>query len=310
MLGLIADRSAPEGIALREVTDPAPAPRQALVEVRAISLNRGEIRNLDRREQGTVVGWDLAGVVAEPAADGSGPGEGARVAGMIGGGGAWAQRAAVGTDVLAELPDGISFEDAAALPIAGLSAVRLLAVAGSVLGKRVLVTGAAGGVGRFAVQLAHRAGAHVTGVVRDRSRGEGLRELGADELITEFTRDGEGSYDVILESVGGESLGAALHRVAAAGLVISFGASSPDEARFVPSAFYRRPGARLYGFMIFDELARHGTGVADLRFLAEEVAAGRLETGVSLIASWRDADGAVRALIDRRVRGKAVLRID
>ena len=62
---------------------------------------------------------------------------------------------------------------------------------GNLYGRRVLVTGAAGGVGRFAVQLASRAGAHVTGVVRDPSRGEGLRELGADELITESTPDGD-----------------------------------------------------------------------------------------------------------------------
>ena len=85
--------------------------------------------------------------------------------------GAWAELAAVGTDWLAELPDAVSFEQAAALPVAGMTALRALEVGGFVLGKRVLVTGASGGVGRFAIQLAKLAGAHVTAIAR---RTEGL----------------------------------------------------------------------------------------------------------------------------------------
>jgi NADPH2:quinone reductase len=310
MLALVADRATPEGLSLREVTDPSPAPNQALVEVRATSLNRGEVRGLAQRQEGTVVGWDLAGVVREPAADGSGPPSGARVVGLLGDGGAWAQLAAVPTELLAELPDEVSFEDAAVLPIAGLTALHLLEVAGNVLDKRLLITGAAGGVGRIAIQLAHRAGARVTGIVRNEARGEGLRELGADELITELTPDGGKDWDVIFESVGGASLGAALNRVASGGIVISFGASAPEPATFDVPGFYRRPAARLYAFMIFDELAATRTGAADLRLLAEEIAAGRLDPGVSVVESWREYGSVIEALMDRRVDGKAVLLID
>ena len=117
-----------------------------------------------------------------------------------------------GTDLLAELPDDVSFEAASTLPVAGITAIRALEVGGALLGRRVLVTGAAGGVGRLAIQLAHRAGAHVTGVVRNAERGAGLRELGADELITTLEPDGE-NFDLLLESVGGASLAAALTRV-------------------------------------------------------------------------------------------------
>jgi NADPH:quinone reductase len=309
VLALVTDRSGPEGLALAEVEDPVPEPGEALVDVRAISLNRGEVRGLDARPQGVVHGWDLAGVVRRSAADGTGPGEGARVVGLLGRG-AWAQVAAVPTSTLAELPDSVSFETAAALPVAGLTAMRMLAVAGSLLGRRLLVTGAAGGVGRFAVQLGRRAGAHVTGVAAGEERARGLRELGAEEVITEFEPEGEAAYDVILESVGGASLAAALQRVAPRGIVVAFGNSSREPTSFDASRFYSRDGARVYAFRIFPELAREGGGSDDLRFLAEEVAAGRLDPQISLTGSWREPGPAIAALLERRVAGKAVLTVD
>ena len=133
MRALIARPSAAGGIELGEVEAPIPAPDDALVEVRAVSLNRGEARYLPNRQEGTVHGWDVAGVVRDAAADGSGPPAGARVVGLVDEG-AWAELAAVPTRRLAELPDGVSFEDAATLPVAGLTAVRTLDVAAPVLG--------------------------------------------------------------------------------------------------------------------------------------------------------------------------------
>jgi NADPH:quinone reductase len=309
MLGLVVDHSAPDGLRLTEVPDPIPASDEALVEVRAFSLNRGELRTLGARPEGRVHGWDVAGVVRQPAADGSGPPAGARVAALIAGG-AWAQLAAVPTRWMGEMPDAVSFEDAAALPVAGVTAVRILDVAGNLLGRRVLITGASGGVGRIAVQLARRAGAHVTGVVGSRERGEGLRELGADELITDLAADDSDRYDVIVESVGGPSLAAALGRVAPWGIVISFGNSSGEETSFNVSPFYNLPGASLRGLRVWPEIDRHQSGPADLRLLGQLVAAGELDPQVTLTGSWREPGPAIRALLERRVRGKAVLTID
>jgi NADPH:quinone reductase len=308
MRALVARPSAPNGVELGEVEAPSPRPGDALVEVRAVSLNRGEARYLPRRQEGTVHGWDVAGVVRQAAADDSGPGEGARVVGLVDEG-AWAELAAVPTLRLAELPSGTSFEDAATLPVAGLTALYGLAAGAPLLGRRVLVTGAAGGVGRFAVQLAHRGGAHVTAVARTPERAEGLRELGADEVVDELKPEGD-AIDVILESVGGASLAAALGRVAPEGTVVAFGISSGEPTTFDVSSFYPHAGARLYALRVFDEIARRGSAVPDLRFLAEEVAAGRLDTQISLTSSWREAGAALDALVGRRVRGKAVLTID
>src|SRR5947209_10390970 len=115
MRALVSSRTAP-GMELGDAPDPRPARDEALVEVRAISLNRGEVMRVEGSEPGIVWGWDLAGVVRDQAPDGSGPSPGERVVGLKQRG-AWAELAAVRTDVLADLPDGVSFEQAATLPV-------------------------------------------------------------------------------------------------------------------------------------------------------------------------------------------------
>ncbi len=305
MLALVS-RQDPPYAELAEVTDPEPGPDHAVVSVEAVSLNRGEVRRLERMEAGTIAGWDLAGTVSWSATDGSGPKAGARVVGLMQVG-AWAERVAVPTEFLSELPDGISFEQAATLPVAGLTALRGLEIGGYVVGKRVLITGASGGVGRFAIQLAKLAGAHVTAVAR---RSEGLTELGADEVLPELSASGD-TFDVILDAIGGPVLGAALQRVAPRGRVISFGATVTEPVSFpTRELFSRAPGAQLHGLYIFDEVEHTRSAPADLRRLADLVVAGRLDPQIDVTTSWTEAAGAIQALLDRRVAGKAVLTID
>ena len=305
MRALVSKRSTPFA-ELADVPDPTPLPGEALVEVKAFSLNRGETRRLEQLQPGTVTGWDLAGTVRQAAADGSGPPEGARVVGLMDAG-AWAELAAVKTERLAALPDGITLEEAAALPVAGLTALRSLEVAGFMLGKRVLVTGASGGVGRFAIQLAKLAGAHVTGISR---RTEGLKELGADELAPEIDLDGP-IYEAILDAVGGPVLGAALQRVAPGGTVVSFASTVTDLVSYPSREFFARaPRAQLYAFFLFDIIDHTRSGATDLRRLADLVANKRLDPQIDLTLSWTDAGQAIEALLDRRVNGKAVLTVD
>jgi NADPH:quinone reductase-like Zn-dependent oxidoreductase len=102
---------------------------------------------------------------------------------------------------LAVLPEHLDAVTAAALPLAGLTATRLLRAAGSVIGRRLLITGASGGVGHYVVELAANSGAEVTAVSASTSRGARLAELGANVVTS--VDDAEGTFDVVMESPGG-----------------------------------------------------------------------------------------------------------
>lgn len=291
---------------IEEVAEPDPGPGEALVQVEAVAVNRGELRLMGSRPQGWRPGQDVAGTVVASAANGSGPGEGTRVVAWPEQGG-WAERVAVPTSHLAVLDAIVSAPEAATLPIAGVTALRALRLGGDIQHKKVLVTGAAGGVGRFAVELAAGAGAVVTGVAASAARSDGLESLGADLVVNEIGQ-AEGPFDLILESVGGPSLETAIRLVSPGGTVVIFGNSSNEAAPVSFGDFRGHAGARIEAFFVY-ESGEPPSFDEDLQLLADMVASGALHPQVGLAVPWTEANAAFAALADRKVNGKAVLLV-
>ena len=125
-----------------------------------------------------MIGWDVVGVVEAPARDGSGPAKGTRVVGISRRMQGWAELIALPTTDIAAIPDKVSDADAATLPVAGLTALYALERCERLLASRVLITGATGGVGYFACQLARLMGAHVTAVLRRTNQEALAKSLG------------------------------------------------------------------------------------------------------------------------------------
>jgi NADPH:quinone reductase-like Zn-dependent oxidoreductase len=308
---VVVDHDSPNRLVLREVEAADPNPSEALVRVAAISLNRGEVRRATTLDEpGARPGWDLAGTIEQSAADGTGPSEGTRVVGFIPSG-AWAERVSVPTDALAELTDNVSFEQASTLPVEGLTALYALEKGGGLVGKRVLVTGASGGAGLFALELARMSGAQVVALIRRQEHIELVREAGAHEVA--IAEDGAaaaeyGSYDLILESVGGTVLGNVLSMLAPKGTCVSFGVSGGPETTFDVRTLFVTGGASLYGFILFHEMLAHpaSEGLARLAKLVDE---GHLTPRIEVVADWTEIGDVAARLMDRDFTGKAVLRV-
>ncbi|MEE4546609.1 zinc-binding dehydrogenase [Streptomyces sp. V4-01] len=296
-------------VLLGEAPEPEPAPGEAVVSVEAYSVNRGETYQLDGGLDRTWAGWrpgkDVAGTVLRAAADGSGPAAGRRVVAHPPAYG-WAERVAVPATGLAELPDAVDAVTAAALPLAGITALRLLRAAGPLAGRRVLVTGASGGVGHYVTELAAASGAELTAVTATAERGARLLQLGAAELVSSV--DGAtGRYDVVLESVGGASLPAALARLAPGGLLVWFGQASRTPVTLDFFDFFGGPDqARIAHF---DYTASDRTYGQDLATLVRLVAAGRLHPEIGTVRDWARTADVIADLRGRRVRGNAVLTV-
>jgi NADPH:quinone reductase len=310
MRAVLVDERAPANLSLGEAEEPKPTPSEALVRVSAISLNRGEVRRAQTAEAGFRPGWDLAGVVEQTAEDGTGPRAGARVVGLLPLG-AWAEFTAVPTSSLTELPEGVAFADAVTLPVAGLTALYALEKGGGLLGCSVFVTGASGGVGLFALQLARMSGARVVALVRREEHEALARNAGAHEVAIgedATTARQFGPYHLVIESVGGKVLGDVLGMLAPEGTCVSVGVTAAAETTFNVRDFYLTGGARLYGFILFHEVLTKPASNGLAR-LARLVAEGRLKSHISIEASWEEVGDVAQKLLGRSYTGKAILNV-
>jgi NADPH:quinone reductase len=183
--------------------------------------------------------------------------------------------------------------------------LRTLRFGDPLLGRRVLITGAGGGVGTLAVQLAVRAGARVTAVARASST-ETMRALGAHETIDQVS-DAQGRHHLILESVGGASLAAALERIGPGGTIVVFGNSSREPTTFSFATFRQAQNARIQSFFSFTSGPEEAFA-PDLTLLAGLVAEGALRPQIT-VRDWDQINIVAAELEARKLPGKAVFRI-
>ncbi|MCX4906539.1 zinc-binding dehydrogenase [Streptomyces sp. NBC_00878] len=293
---------------LGEVDLPTPQRHEVLIRVTDVALNRADFLYLSDPSTTFRPGIDAAGVVAKAAVDGSGPSEGSRVALHLPSGGGAAEYVAASADRLAVIPDNVDSASAAALPLGGLVAQRLLALAGPLEGRRILATGVGGGVGQVLIQLAVAEGAEITAVAAQGQPTDHMAALGA-KIALDIDAVEDTAFDIVLESVGGDLGSKTAHKLRPGGQFLWFGQASGSP---ITLDFFRQvqggTSLTLRHFVYGD-----GDGsrdAQDMNALLDLASQGKLQVEIGRRDNWAVADSLLKEMAAGRLRGKAVLDVD
>jgi NADPH:quinone reductase-like Zn-dependent oxidoreductase len=320
---IIQDRFGPaDGLELRDIQTPEIGATEVLVRVRAAGVDRGVWHVMTglpypirlagygfRAPKQAVPGTDLAGTVVSVGADVTGLAPGDEVFGT--GTGTYAEYARARADQLAPKPASLSFEQAAVVPASGVTALRALRDRGAVQpGQHVLVIGASGGVGTFAVQLAKAFGAQVTGVCST-TKVDLVRSLGADHVV-DYTREDFAAtgtrYDLILDIGGNSSLSRLRRALTPTGTLVIVGGETSGKWL---GGTDRQVRAMVLSAFVGQKLGTFVAAVtqADLLVLARLAEEGRLTPAVDRSFSLAEAPKAIRHVEEGHARGKVVVLI-
>jgi len=312
----------PDVLELQEIPKPTPAESEVLIRIHAASVNpydwhflRGHpsfIRLFTglRNPKSPRLGADVAGVVDAVGSKVASFKPGDAVFGAAKG--SFAEYACATPSQLTLKPQDVSFEQAACLPIAGITALQGLRDKGKVqAGQNVLINGAAGGVGTFAVQIAKSYGARVTGVCSTRNI-DLLRSIGADEVIDytreDFARSAQ-RYDLLFDLVGNRTLADCLSVIQPHGTYISCGGGGPDRTTMDLLAGLLQNAVRSHFVSQKMPGLLAKINGEDLALLASLVQKGKLTPIVEHTCSLRETAEAVRHVESGHVRGKVVIAV-
>ena len=318
------DYGTAEVLKVMDIAKPVPNGNQVLVRVRAASVNpydwhfiRGTpyIMRLGvglRKPKDTRLGVDFAGTVEAVGKDVTEFKPGDEVWG--GKGGAWAQYVVITEKGLAKKPDNISFEQAGTIQIAGMTALQGLRKHGNIQpGQKVLINGASGGVGTFAVQIAKALGAHVTGVCSGRNV-ELVKSLGADEVI-DYTKEDFAKrperYDVFLDNVPNHSLSECRAVLTPTGKYVMIGGGGPNDGKWIG------PMGRVLQMVIQKKFQKAPVTMmmaendkADMNFLSELMQSGKVKPVIDKTYKLSEVSAAIEYLETGRARGKVAIVVD
>ena len=311
----------PDVLALKEVPQPAPKPDEVLIRVHAASVNAADWHMLRadpflvrfasglRKPNFTILGGDIAGIVEATGSSVTQFKVGDAVYGEIAGSGwgGYAEYVCAPQKVLAPKPANLAFEQAAAVPMAGLTAVQALRDQGKVQpGQKVLIQGASGGVGTFAVQIAKALGAEVTAVCSTRNVDR-MRELGADHVIDytreDFTRNGQ-SYDLIVAVNGFRSLGDYRRALAPNGTYVMVGGATAQMFQ----ALLLGPIYSLGSQKKLGSMTAHASQ-EDLLYLKELIEADKVTPVIDCCYPLEQVPDAIRYMEEGHARGKVVIKV-
>lgn len=314
----------PDALEFREVPTPVVGDDEVLIEVRAAAVNAYDWHMMRgdpylarptmglRRPKWTIRGRDVAGVVAAVGRNVTQLRPGDEVYGDLGGSdGAFAEYACAPIGQVTRKPANLTFEEAAAVPLAACTALTgLREVAQVQPGQRVLINGASGGVGTFAVQLAKSFGAHVTGVCRT-GNVELVRSLGADEIVDYTSEDfADHRYDVVFDLVGNRSLSDLRRAVSPKGLVIVAGGgvynggSVVGPLGLILRAVLARPFVRQRVTVMNDTPSAHS-----LEVLRELIESGEVTPAIDRTYPLTEVPAAIRYLEEEHARAKVVITV-
>jgi NADPH:quinone reductase-like Zn-dependent oxidoreductase len=295
---LIRETGSPDVLHYEEADRPEPGDGEVLIRVSAVSVNPvdwKQRRGLAQTEVPAVLGRDVSGTVERSHADGFT--EGDEVFGMAASGG-YAEYTTASAAAIAKKPDGVSHEQAAALPVAGMTAWQAVFDRGGLEhGQTALIAGAAGGVGHLAVQLAKRAGARVIGTGSSRNR-DFVLALGADDYV-DYTEQDVGQavsgVDMAFDTVGGDVTQALVPTVREGGVLVTIASAPPEEAA-------RARGVRA-------ELLVMSPSSEQLARIAELVAGGEVRVEISEVLPLTEVQRAHELSESGHTRGKIVLTV-
>jgi NADPH:quinone reductase-like Zn-dependent oxidoreductase len=312
---VLNDYGSPDALKLAEVAQPAMKANQVLVRVKAVSINAGDMFAMRGdpwlirltagfpRPKNYILGWDMAGVVETVGSSVTQFRPGDEVYASCSG--ALAEYVSVVEEKLALKPANLTFEQAAAIPTAAITALKGLRDVGKLQpGQKVLINGASGGVGTFAVQIAKALGAEVTGVCSARNV-DMVRSLGADHVVDytqkDFTQNGR-RYDLILDNVASHSFSDLIRVLTPQGLIIPN--SGHSGMGYVFKAFLLSPFLRQLGSMY----VAVPTG-KDLAQLKEWIETEKVKPVIERAYPLRETPEAFRYLDKEHARGKVIITV-
>lgn len=318
----LTEYGGPEVLKMVELEKPVPTGREVLIEVHSVGVNYADTA---RREGQYVVktplpfipGAEVAGIVVEVGEDVKTVTKGTRVVTLIESGG-YAQFAVADERSLIPLPEALSFDVAAALPLQGLSAYHILKTMGRLeKGESVLVHAAAGGVGTIAVQLAKLMGAgKVIATASSEEKLELAREMGADVLIN-YTKDGwekevleataGKGVNLALEMAGGEIFHKTLTCLATFGRLVIYGAASGEQTKFYPALLMGR-NQSVIGFFLPQIMRKPDLLVPSIHELFVYLSKGQLKLTIGGVFPLEEAVKVHTLLQSRKTSGKLILK--